>query len=183
MRAKGTSGAPPPGLSDREIWRRSREIEASLDETEHLLDLAAYADNRLDEDDAARIAALLARDLAAADDVAAARLVADAAMTAAAPAAAPAIIERAALLVGEERGEARVIPFRTHPPMARPWYGAATWSSLAAAMVLAGWLGFNLGSGLSSAPPFGRGIDEASASDLLDPAPLLLRDFTEGSQI
>ena len=42
---------------------------------------------------------------------------------------------------------------------------------------------FDLGSGLSNTPPFGHPIDEVSTSDLLDPAPLLLRDFTESSQI
>ncbi len=66
----------------------------------------------------------------------------------------------------------------------RPWYSAATWSGLAAAIVLAGWLGFDLGSGISNSPPFGRSGDDVSAtSELFDAAPLLLRDFTENSQI
>ena len=50
MRAQGTSGAP----SDREVWRRSQDAEATPDETSYLLDLAAFADNRLDDDETAR---------------------------------------------------------------------------------------------------------------------------------
>jgi hypothetical protein len=177
MRAQGTSGARPPGPSDREIWRRSHEIEAPADEAEQLLDLAAFADNRLDEDDAACV---FARNADAADDVAAARLLADATVEA----ADPGIIARAAALVGENRSGASVIAFPARPPTV-PWYRAASWSGLAAAMVLAGWLGFNLGSsGLPGVSPALRANDEASSSELLDPTPsLILRDFTENSQI
>jgi anti-sigma factor RsiW len=180
MRAKRTSGTRPPGPTDRDVWRRSHEIEAPADEAERLLDLAAFADSQLDEDDIARVAALLARDAGATSDVAAARLLADATMEA----AAPEIIGRAAALVGEELPEARVIAFPARPPMPRPWFSAARWSGLAAAMVLAGWLGFNLGSGLPGIAPAGHVADEASATELFDPAPpLILRDFSENSQI
>jgi hypothetical protein len=179
MRAQGTSGARPPGPPDREVWRRSQEIEAPNDEAEYLLDLAAFADNRLDDDDTARLAALIARDPDASGDVAAARALGGVAMTS----AGEAIVARAAAIVGSGRPAAEVIAFPAHPDMAGPWYGAATWSGLAAAIMLAGWLGFDLGNGLSSAPLFGRSADDMSASELLDPAPLLLRDFTESSQI
>jgi len=174
MRARGTSGMP----EDREVWCRSQEIEAAPDEAAHLMDLAAFADNRLDDDDAARVAALLARDEAAAGDVAVARALASATMLA----ADAAVIARAEALVDEDRPEAVLIAFPARPTVPR-WYNAASWSGLAAAVVLAGWLGFDLGSGLSNAPPFGQQTDTASTSDLLDPAPLLLRDFTESSQI
>lgn len=180
MRARGTSGARPPGLPDRDIWLRSQEIEAPADEAERLLDLAAFADNRLDDDDAARIAALLAREPDADADVAAARTLASGTTAA----ATPDIISRAVALVGDEPSEARVIAFPARRTAPRPWFGAATWSGLAAALVLAGWLGFNLGSGLSSAPASGRLSDEAAANELIDPSPpLLLRDFSESSQI
>lgn len=180
MRADRTGGARPPGPPDRDIWRRSQEIEAPADEAERLLDLAAFAENRLDEDEAARVTALLARDADAAEDMAAARLMADATMEA----ADPAIIGRAASLVGDEPSEARVITFPARQPMARPWFSAARWSGLAAAMVLAGWLGFDLGSGLPGVAPASRAADEASASELFDPVPpLMVRDFTENSQI
>lgn len=175
MRAQGTSGAP---RRDQELWRRSQDIEASLDETENFLDLAAFAENRLDDDDTARIAALIARDAAMAEDVAAAR-----APTAVEMVAAEDVIARAAGLVAGGRSEAMLIAFPAPWPARKPWYGAATWSGLAAAIAFAGWLGFDLGSGLSNTPLLSRGGDEPSASELLDPAPLMLRDFTENSQI
>jgi anti-sigma factor RsiW len=161
------------------VWRRSQEIEAAPDEAEYLLDLAAFADSRLDDDDTARIAALIARDSDAAADVAASRMLADAVPTA----ADEQIVIRAAALVGEGRPEALLIAFPARQITARPWYSAATWSGLAAAIAIAGWLGFDLGSGLSAPPQFSRLSDDASASELIDPAPLLLRDFTENSQI
>jgi anti-sigma factor RsiW len=161
------------------VWRRSQGIEAPADEAERLLDLAAFADNRLDDDEAARVAALLAHDPNAADDVAAARLLADATMEA----AEPAIIARAAALADSQRVEADVIAFPVRPAV-RPWFSAASWSGLAAAVVLAGWLGFNLGSGLPGVTPSVHATDEASTGELFDPTPpLILRDFTENSQI
>jgi hypothetical protein len=176
MRAQGTSGARPPEPPDQELWRRSQAIDAAPDEAEHLLDLAAFADDRLDEDEAACIAALIARDVDAADDVAAARLLADFAMAA----ADPGVVTRATALVGEGQAEAVLIAFPVRQPAPRPWFSAATWGSLAAAIALAGWLGFDLGSGMSS---IGRSGEDVSANELLDSAPLLLRDFTDNSQI
>jgi anti-sigma factor RsiW len=174
MRAQGTSGAPP----DREVWRRSQEMEATPDEASYLLDLAAFADNRLDDDETALIAALIERDTDVAEDVAAARTLAGATMLA----ADVGIVARAEALVGESQREAMLIAFPARPPVVRPWYSAATWSGLAAAIVLAGWLGFDLGSGISTSPAFNRPADDTSASELLDPSPML-RDFTDNSQI
>ena len=179
MRAQGTSGARPPGPPDRELWRRSQEIEAASDEAEDLMALAAFADNRLDDDDTGRMAALIARDADLTADVGAARTLGAAVMV-------PAderIVRRAAALVDGALPEAHVIAFPNRRSMVRPWYSAVSWSGLAAAVVLAGWLGFDLGAGLSNAPPFGSPTDEASTADLFDPAPLLLREFTESSQI
>jgi hypothetical protein len=179
MRADGTGGERPPELPDREIWRRSQEIEAPIDEAEQLLDLAALADNRLDGDEAARVAALVARDADSASDVAAASQLAGATMAV----ADPDVVARAASLVGAEPVEAEVIAFPARRVVARPFYSAATWSGLAAAMLLAGWFGFSLGSGLPGVTPAGH-TDETAANELFDPAPpLILRDFTESSQI
>ena len=173
MRAQGTSGRPPES-ADRKLWRRSQEIEAAPEEAEYLLDLAAFADNRLDdEDEAARIAALLARDGDAAADVAASRIL-DMATT-----ADEAIIGRAVALVGESRPEAELIAFPRRRMASPPWYSAATWSGLAAAIAIAGWLGFDLGSGVSSASRVGH--DDLTAGELLAPTPLMLRDFAENS--
>jgi anti-sigma factor RsiW len=175
MRAQGTSGASP----DREVWRRSQEMEVTPDEASDLLDLAAFADNRLDDDETARILALIERHADAAQDVAAARALAGATMLAA---DADIVARAEALVGGDALVEAQLIAFPARTPVVRPWYSAATWSGLAAAIVLAGWLGFDLGSGISASPVFSRSADDASASELLDPSPLL-RDFTENSQI
>jgi hypothetical protein len=160
------------------LWRRSQEAEALPDEAAWLLDLAALADNRLDDDDTARVAALIARDPDAAGDVDAARLLAGATILA----AEAGIIARAEALVGDGSAEASLIAFPVRRSAPRRWYGAATWSGLAAAVVMAGWLGFDLGSGLFGAPPSGRSGDDVAAGELLDPAPLMLRDFTDNSQ-
>jgi hypothetical protein len=93
------------------------------------------------------------------------------------------VVERAMTLVGEGRPEAVLIAFPVRQAAPRPWYSAATWSGLAAAIVMAGWLGFDMGSGLLATPIVGHSTDDTSASELLDPAPMLLRDFTENSQI
>jgi anti-sigma factor RsiW len=183
MRAKGTNGAQPPGPPDRELWRRSQAIETKLDEAQRFLDLAAFADGRLDDDDTARVAALIAHDPDAAADVAAARALAGIATTS----ADERVFLRAVALVDEPAGgsgpSAQVIAFPPRQRIVRPWYSAATWSGLAAAIVCAGWLGFDLGSGLSGFASVGRAPDDQSASEFLDPAPLLLRDFTDSSQI
>jgi anti-sigma factor RsiW len=163
MRARETSGANP---RDRALWRRSQGIEAPFDEAEYLLDLAAFADNRLDDDDTARIAALIARDSTAVEMAAEER-----------------IVTRATALVGDSRPEALVLAFASLPPVTRrSWYSAASWSGLAAAIAVAGWLGFSLGDGLSSGSSFARSGADLSTSEALDPQ-LLLRDFTENSQI
>src|SRR5207244_1996426 len=111
---------------------------------ERYLDLAGFADGRLDPDDREQVAERLAGDPVAAGDVAAARaLAAGAERTEAMPEAA---ITRASMLVGggETQG-ATVIPF----PLSRgnqPWlHGMARWGSLVAAMAVASWLGFTLG--------------------------------------
>lgn len=180
MPGKGRNGVGPTGPRDRELWRRGRDIEALPDEAERFLDLAAFADGRLDDDDTARIAALIALDSAAAGDVAAARAVVE---TAALPAD-ERIVARAAALIGASGPGAAVIAFPPpHPAAPRPWFSAARWSGLAAAIVLASWLGFNLGSGFYDFGATARSADEVSASELFDPAPLLLRDFTESPRI
>jgi anti-sigma factor RsiW len=177
MRGRETSGTP----ADREVWRRSREIEAVPDEADYLLDLAAFADNRLDDEDAARVAVLIERDPAIADDVTAARALAGATMLS----ADAGVVARAEALVvvrgAGDRPEAELIAFPARPPMVRRWYSAARWSGLAAAVVLAGWLGFDLGSGISRSPALSA-VDDAASSELIDTTPLLLRDLTENSQ-
>jgi hypothetical protein len=76
-----------------------------------------------------------------------------------------------------------LIAFPTSRPASRPWYSAASWSGLAAAMVMAGWLGFDLGSGLSTSPLFGRPAEDVLVNELLDTTPLVVHDFAESSRI
>ena len=69
-RANGDPRAAPP---DDALWRRSLAIDVAEDEAEYFLDLAGYADDRLDPDERDRIAERLAKDPMAAADVSAAR--------------------------------------------------------------------------------------------------------------
>ena len=92
------------------------------------------------------------------------------------------LIARACALVsepGQERG--RVIPFtrvRLSPPTLP---GVARWASLAAALVLASWLGFDLGSATSAAfAPVAQSAEDSLLRDLLEPSAGFVRDLTEG---
>lgn len=170
-------------LTGGALWRRSRATTALRDESEVLLDLAGFAENRLDPEDQARVAELLAGNPDFAADVAAARELA----TAAAPEAAPeAVIARAVALVGDEAsGVVISLAERRH---AGRLPGLARWASLVAAVAVASWLGFTLGVDTSqsfvqpgtqiSAPA----ADDGVLRDLLDPSAGFLRDLTGGTQ-
>jgi len=173
MRAQGTSSARPPGSADRTLWQRCQEVEASPDESGRFLDLAGFADHRLDHDDSERVAALLASDPAAAEDVAAARSLAGATL----PEVDERVIARAAALADEPGDIVAVIAFP--PPRRQRWRGAANWSSLAAGIAFACWIGFDLGSGVPSAL-LGHSGGDSSLSEFLDPSPPPFRDFGEG---
>src|SRR5271169_418020 len=130
--------------SDRDLWRRSCLIDASEDEAARFLDLAAFADGLLEPDESDRIAALLADNPCAMDDVAAARgLHSDEQ-----PARLERIIARACAILSEEPSS-RVIAFPRPPRARRIVHGLAQWGSLAAAIVVASWLGFAMGSDVS----------------------------------
>src|SRR6266403_2102849 len=105
-RGGGTGGEPLAEAADRALWQRSATAETVEDEGERFLDLAGFADGRLDPDESERVAERLARDADIAADVAAARALAT---RGAAPEAAPApIVARACALVSEpgpERGQ------------------------------------------------------------------------------
>jgi anti-sigma factor RsiW len=182
MPARGTSGAFPLGTTDRRVWQLSQEIAVSQAETERLLDLAGFVDGRLDDDERERVAALLAGDPLAAADAAAACVL----LSATIPAASDAIVARATAFAdhAQSGGEILVFPQRQQPqPQPRIWPAAARWTSLAAAIAFACWLGFDLGSGLPGLASITHPSDELGASELIDPAPLALRDVSEGSPI
>jgi hypothetical protein len=180
MRARGSNGARPPGTADRALWRRSRDIEASPAETERFLDLAGFVDGRLDEDDRERVAALIARDpTAAADAAAAGALLAATTLNASGD-----IVARAVALVGPAAAGGEILAFPQQAALQRRlWTAAASWSSLAAAIAFACWLGFDLGGDLPGIATIARPSDELGASELIDPSPLALREFSEGSSI
>jgi len=172
------SGHEPASLPDREVWRRGRLIDAVEDEAERLLDLAGFADGRLDADEHERVAEWLARDPAAAGDVAAARALS------AAPEAEPIpepMLARASALVGNTSRGAPVIPFPARRTGSRPVL-VARWAALAAATVMAGWLGFALGMDTSLSLAQRGQAEDSFFNEVLDPSTGLLRDLGEGVQ-
>jgi anti-sigma factor RsiW len=178
----------PDPLSDRRLWQRSRVIDAPEDEAARFLDLAAFADGRLDAEDQDRVAALLAADPDAAADVRSARMLdgTEEGSTDLEP-----IIARAcAILPGADRPDAdhpdadqwrgRVIVLalrRSRRPLVQSF---AQWGSIAAAIAVASWLGFAMGSDASLALSNPRQPSDAGfLPELFDPANSFLRDLGE----
>jgi len=180
QRGDGSGGAPRADASDRALWQRSATTETVEDEGERFLDLAGFADGRHDPDERDRVAERLARDPDATADVSAARALATGG---AAPEAVPApIIARACALVSEpERGRVILFPRLRLSPPTLP--GIARWASLAAAVLVASWLGFALGTDVSVS--FGQpdqASDDGFLRDMLDPSTGFLRDLTPGAR-
>src|SRR5205085_10042052 len=94
--------------SDYNLWRICRETDAADDEAARFLDRAAFAEDRLDEDERERVAAAIDGDAEAMADVAAARLLAGAAI---APAPAAVIARAVAAHPDAAAAPARIIPF------------------------------------------------------------------------
>jgi anti-sigma factor RsiW len=170
--------------SDRTLWRRCRSTDTVTDEGARFLDLAAFTDGLLDQEERDRVAAILANDPAAAADVAVARAMADG--RPASTTGLESIIARATSLVAEVGSEpGLVLPFRP-APVRRLWQGVAQWGSLAAALAVASWLGFTMGSGVSL--QLSQPVQQSQAGvdsllpELLDPATGFLRDLGEGQQ-
>jgi anti-sigma factor RsiW len=163
--------------SDRALWRRSRVIDAPTDEAACFLDLAGFADGLLDPDERERVGAILAFDPAAAADVAAAQ--ASAGGLDEGPAGFERIVARACALVPDPQfSTARVIAFA--PRQRRVLHGLAQWASLAAAILVASWLGFSMGSDTSVAlSQPGLSSDTGAMPELFDPGTGFLRDFSE----
>lgn len=177
MRADGRL---PHRSPDQTLWRRGRDAEIAPDEAERFLDLAGFAEGRLDTEDHARIAELMAQDHRAAEDVAAARALAGSP----APETADNVFERAAALVDASgSGNGRIIPFVLRSRPAARLERVARWGSLAAAIVMAAWLGFALGADVSVAlTRNGAQADDGFLRELLEPSSGFLRDLTEGMQ-
>jgi anti-sigma factor RsiW len=162
-------------LSDRDLWRRSCLTDAPEDEAARLLDLAAFADGLLEPDERDRVAALLAKDSAAAHDVAAARALHGVSLSG----GLERVIARACALAPGEL-DPRVVAFVPPPPRRRIFHGLAQWGSLAAAIVLASWLGFAMGSDVSRTLRGPLPSGEANfLPELFDPGSVFLRDLGE----
>jgi hypothetical protein len=166
-------------VADRSLWQQCRMADAPEDEAARFLDLAAFADGNLDEDEADRVGALLAADPGLVADVRAARSVGGTVREAA---GLDRIIARAcAILPDAAPADGRVVqlaPRRSRPPLV-PYI--ARWSSIAAALAVAGWLGFAMGSDASLALGDPRIPGDAGfLPELFDPATGFLRDLGEG---
>jgi anti-sigma factor RsiW len=167
----------PDWSSNRALWRRSCLTDATEDEASRFLDLAAFADGLLEPDESDHIAVLLAANPVARDDVAAARAVG------AGPDELPGTLERIVARAGAilpSEPTSRVVAFTPRPPRRRLLHGVAQWGSLAAAMVLASWLGFAMGSDASRALTAPVAASDASfLPELFDPGSGFLRDLGE----
>ena len=167
----------PDWSSDRALWRRSCLTDVTQDEASRFLDLAAFADGLLEPDESDRIAAVLAVDPVARDDVAAAR--GGSAGPDGLPGTLEHIVTQACAILPSEPAS-NVIAFTPPPRRRRILHGIAQCGSLAAAMVLASWLGFAMGSDTSrtlSAPV--PSSDASFLPELFDPGSGFLRDLGE----
>jgi|GEM_PF-1026320 anti-sigma factor RsiW len=167
----------------RALWQRCRTAESVEDETEYFLDLAGFADGMLaDDDERARVAARLAQDAAARSDVAAARALSRGGLPMLGDMAE--LVERAIAIdpCGERTATATPLPMRGR----RVFYEIAHWSGLAAALAVASWLGFAMGTdtllNLTQRTPAAQIGDDNFLPELLDPSVGFLRDLGAGQQ-
>ena len=168
----------PDWSADRALWRRSCLTDAPPDEVQRFLDLAALAERLLEPDERDRVAALLAGDPVAAEDVAAAQT------PGGGPDELPGRLERIvarACPIFPGGTDGRVVAFAPPTWRRRILPYVAQWGSLAAAIAMAGWLGFAMGSDasrtLSGPVPSG---DASFLPELFDPGSGFLRDLGEG---
>jgi hypothetical protein len=169
----------PDPISDRHLWQRCRVTDAPEDEMARFLDLAALADGLLDEEERDRVAALVAANPDAAADVRAARI--SAGLDWAPSAEIEKIVARACVILTDPApARGGVLPFVQRRER-RLVYHLAQWGSIAAAVAVAGWLGFAMGSDASLALSEPRQAgDTGFLPELFDPASSFLRDLGEG---
>ena len=134
------------------LWRRWRGLAAqdeAAPEAPDPLQLAAYAEGRLDERGGEAIESWLAANPEAVEDIAAARAVA--------------------------AREAAVVPFRRPAMPVRNWRSAMAWGGIAASLLAVSVLGFQLGSEAYAE----SGQSTVASADLLDPPAGLFTGFSE----
>jgi anti-sigma factor RsiW len=168
----------PDAASDRQLWRRSCLMDAPEDEVARFLDLAAFADGLLEAEEHDRVAALLDDDPDAVADVRAARTPPTADPTSA---DLEKVVARACALLPEvDLSRGRVIAFVPRQ-RSRLVQHFAQWGSIAAAIAVASWLGFAMGSDTSLALSRPRQpSDTGTLPELFDPPSGFLRDLGEG---
>ena len=169
---------PVDRVSDRALWQRCRLAEAPADESLRFLDLAAFAEGGLDPDEHDRIAAWLVADPEAAADVAAARSLAG--NSGASSVAIDRIVARASTLRPDAPSHRGVVYSIFRPQRRILLHGLAQWGSLAAAIGIAAWLGFTMGSDASIAISQPKPGDDGAAIELFDPATGFLHDLPAG---
>jgi anti-sigma factor RsiW len=179
MRTDDEPEQRPDPEADRRLWQGCRNADAPEDELGRFLDLAAFADGLLVDEDRDRVAAVLETDSEAAADVRAAQALRDGAPL---PGGLERIIGRAAAIpLDGLAASGQVVAFPSR--RLRRMHDFAQWGSLAAALALASWLGFSLGTDASLALAERRQpSDTGFFPELFDPAPGLLRDLGEGSR-
>ncbi len=160
---------------DRALWRSWSTRGSAAVPAPDALDLAAYAEGRLSEAEAAPIELWLAANPARASDIFADIAAARGAMQHAILLADAAVVVKAAALVSGL--DDNVVPFRRAAPA---WRNALAWSSVAASLVAVSLVGFAMGSdayrNLSPVPS-----GEAAATDALDPGIALDSAFSDDS--
>lgn len=168
----------PDPASERRLWQRCRMTDAPENEAARFLDLAAFADALLDEEEQDRVADWLTADPNAAADVRAAQaLRAERPM----PAGLERIVARACRILPDAPPTRGHVVALTPRPNRRMVHAFAQWGSLAAALVVASWLGFALGTDASLAlSEPGQPSDAGFLPELFDPAAGFLRDLGEG---
>jgi len=150
------------------LWRRWRQQAEGATEAPDAMLLAAWAEHRLDEAAAEKVEAWLALNPKALEDALAVRSVA-------APVeASAAAIARGSALVTER--DPKIVPFRGRAPA---WRTAATWTSMAASIIVACLVGFELGGGLYAGPLGGGQSETAFEQTLLDGPASLFSDLDE----
>ena len=168
-------------ISDRALWQRCRLVEMPENEALRLLDLAAFAEGILDADEHDRIEALLSTDPEAAADVAAARVPIGVAGENARRL--ERIVARACALRADEAPRGGVVVRFSRLRRRVALHGVAQWASFAAALAMAAWLGFAMGTDASlalSRP--GVSNEDSAAVELFDPATGFLHDIVPGAQ-
>jgi hypothetical protein len=158
-------GEPQHSTEEAALWRRWRsaagpDAPVALDP----LLLAAYAENRLAAAEIDRVEEWLAANPAAVEDILAARRAAHSGL----PDSPPALVARATALLHHGDGQAQVFAFRRPVPR---WRAVATWSCMAASMLIAGVVGFNLGSDVYAS--LAGASSGALGQELLDPSGFL----------